>query len=191
MKIRGSALLHSRTFLTSRWGSEITATLIAKLPPGARDTFASQSLSAFSWYPVSIWNAVADEVARWPGKSGALTIRDMAAYVAAQDLTIAHKVLLKLGTPDLVMRQASIFWGTYFNGGSLLAFPAGERRFRLVLHVGVDLQLDPGRLTCREAVPAWQESAIRLAGGYGGRSQHVKCRFEGSASCEYDVRWIR
>jgi hypothetical protein len=61
----------------------------------------------------------------------------------------------------------------------------------MILHLGVDPQADPSRLTCREAVPAWQENALRLAGARGARSVHVKCRFEANTVCEYDVRWIR
>lgn len=191
MKIRGSALIHTRTFLHTRWGSETTSLLVAKLPALAQEVLTSPNLTAFGWYPVIVWNALVEEVARWPGKNGTSVIRDIAGYVAERDLTLAHKVLLKLGTPDLVLRQASVFWSTYFNGGTLIAMPEGERCFRLVLHLGVDAQTDPGRLTCREAVPAWQDNAIRLAGARGGRSHHVKCRFEGHTTCEYEVRWMR
>jgi hypothetical protein len=190
MKIRGSALIHTQTFLTTRWGSESTTMLTAKLPAAAQEVFRGD-LRPYGWYPVSAWNAVAEEVARWPGKNGPAAIRDIAAYAAEQDLTIAHKVLLALGTPDLVLRQAGVFWGMYFNGGNLAAFKVEERHFRMVLHLGVDPQLDPSRFTCREAVPAWQEHAIRLAGARAGRSTHVKCRFEGGVACEYEVRWMR
>ena len=191
MKIRGSALIHTRTFLHTRWGSETTSHLMAKLPDAVQEVFASPDLNAFGWYPVVVWNSLVEEVSRWPGKNGANAIRDIAGYVAERDLTLAHKVLLKLGTPELVLRQASVFWATYFNGGNLQAFPQGERFFKLVLHLGVDPQTDPGKLTCREAVTAWQENAIRLAGARGGRSHHVKCRFEGHPTCEFEVRWMR
>ncbi|EYF05543.1 hypothetical protein [Chondromyces apiculatus] len=191
MKIKGSALIHTRNYLNKSWGSELTTALMAKLPPSSREIFGSDRLTSFGWYPVSVWNAVVDEAARWPGKSGAGIVRDIAQYVSQQDLTLAHKVLLKLGTPALVMRQGSVFWSTYFNGGDLIAHQISDRRFRMVLHLGTDPANDPGRLTCREAVTGWQENAIRLSGGYGGQSIHVKCRFERHPVCEYDVSWSR
>jgi hypothetical protein len=140
---------------------------------------------------VAVWNAVITEAARWPGKAGPAIVRDIAQYVSQQDLTLAHKVLLKLGTPALVMRQASTFWSMYFSGGNLVAEQREDRYFHCILHLGTDPQSDPGRLTCREAVPGWQENAIRLAGGYAPRSLHVRCRFEGHPVCEYEVRWVR
>jgi hypothetical protein len=189
MKIRGSALIHTKNFLRTRWGNQSLTILQTKLSAQVSAALFSTELNAHSWYPVSVWNALVEEVVRWPNKHGA--IRDIAAYIAEQDLTLAHKVLLKLGTPELVMRQAGVFWNTYFSGGRLTPFSEGERYFRLVLYLGVDAQADPGRHTCRDAVPAWQENALRLAGARGGQSQHVKCRFDGHSTCEYEVRWIR
>jgi hypothetical protein len=189
MKIKGSTLVHTRTYLRKNWGSELASMLEAKLAPAIREVYCSGNLTNYGWYPVAVWNAVLDEVARWPGKGGTRTIRDMTAFIASQDLTLAHKVLLKLGSPALVMRQASTFWSTYFNGGDLIAHQRNERHFKIVLHLGTDPQTDPGRLTCREAIPAWQENAIRLAGGIAGQSLHMKCRFEGHTTCEFDVTW--
>lgn len=189
MKIRGSALIHTRNFLRTRWGNQAVSILEAKLPTSVRAVFVTSELVAHAWYPVTIWNSLVEEVVRWPNKHNA--VREIAAYVAEQDLTLAHKVLLKLGTPELVMRQAGVFWNTYFNGGRLTPFAEGDRFFRLVLYLGVDPQADPGRHTCREAVPAWQENALRLAGARGGQSQHVRCRFEGHPTCDYEVRWLR
>lgn len=191
MKIKGSALIHTRSFLNKTWGSELANALIAKLAPSSREIFTSDRLHTFGWYPVTVWNSVVDEAARWPGKGGPSIVREIAHYVSTQDLTLAHKVLLKLGTPALVMRQASTFWGTYFNGGDLIAHQIDEQHFKLILHLGTDPVNDPGRLTCREAIPGWHESAIRLAGGYGARSVHAKCRFEGHPVCEFHVSWFR
>ncbi len=189
MKVKGSTLVHTRSFLRKNWGSELASVLESKLPPAIREVYCSPSLHTFGWYPVPVWNTVLEEVSRWPGKGGPSVIRDMCAFIAQQDLSIAHKVLLKLGTPGLVMRQASTFWSTYFSGGDLIAHQVSDKRFKIVLHLGIDPQADPGRLTCREGVPGWQENAIRMSGGLAGRSLHVKCRFEGHPTCEYDVTW--
>ncbi|HSN98216.1 MAG TPA: hypothetical protein VLS89_07955 [Candidatus Nanopelagicales bacterium] len=164
--------------------------LAARLSPPIAQIFESPDLIPHGWYPVQVWNAVCDEVARWPNKPGPSVIRDIASFAAQQDLTLAHKVLLKLGTPDLVLRQAGVFWAMYFNGGQLIPVPQGERRFKMVLHLGTDKSVDPGRFTCREAVPGWQETALRLAGARGPRSVHVTCRFEGAPACEFDVTWF-
>src|SRR5262245_31219201 len=99
MKIRGTALIHARTYLRTRWGSQALAMLDAKLPAAARTVFSSPELTTHGWYPVTVWNSLVEEVVRWPNRHGAL--RDIAAYIAEQDLNMAHKVLLKLGTPEL------------------------------------------------------------------------------------------
>lgn len=191
MNIKGSALIHTRTYLQKNWGSELASALVAKLSPANREIFNAPNLSSYGWYPVAVWNSVTEEMVRWPGKGRASVVRDIATYVAQQDLTLAHKVLLKLGTPALMMRQASTLWRGYFSGGDLVAEQLGDRHFRLILHLGTDPVADPGRLTCREAVTGWHENALRLSGGYCGRSVHVKCRFEGHPVCEYDVTWAR
>ncbi|MCC6558066.1 MAG: hypothetical protein IT372_34395 [Polyangiaceae bacterium] len=183
--------MHTRTYLRTRWGWEQTALLTGKLPAEAREIFGSPELALHGWYPITVWNAVLDEIARANVRGGPSAVRDVASFIAQEDLTLTHKVLLKLGTPDLVLRQGSTFWRMYFTGGDLFTERLGEKHFKLVLHLGNDPKSDPGRLTCAEAVPGWQENSIRLAGGYGARSNHVKCRFSGHPSCEFDVRWVR
>lgn len=190
MNIKGSALIHARNFIQSRWGHESTGLsgVLERLEPASRQLFTSNLLS-HAWYPVAVWNEVVEQAARRT-ENPSRTVRELAAYVAQEDLTTAYKILLKIGTPEMVFRRAGVFWSKYFDGGKSEGFPTGPKHFMVTLEaLGRDAKNDPGMLTCREAVPSWQENAIRLTGTPGGKSVHVKCRFDGHDRCEYDVSW--
>ena len=74
-------------------------------------------------------------------------------------------------------------------GGAFGPSPGADNRFRHCLRAGVDPGRDPARLTCEVAIPAWQEGSLVLAGASGGRSRHLRCRFDGNPACEFLVTW--
>jgi hypothetical protein len=185
MRVKGSALIHSRTFLEGRLGTDELARVQVAMSPADRQILASQ-VRAHGWYPVSIWNAISEAVVR---EGGVGTLRQLAAYVADNDLTVAYRLLLSVGSPHILFRRAGLFWAKYFDGGRFESVRQGDKRFGNLLHAGTDPVLDPGVLTCREVVPAWQAHALRLTGVTGGKSIHRACRFDGLPACEYEVTW--
>ncbi len=185
MNVRGSALVHGRAWMGERFGAEALSEFEERLDPARREVLRS-ALKGHSWYPVSIWNAMSEEVARTGGVDA---LRDFAREVAKRDLSAPYRVLLSVGSPSILFRRAGLFWTKYFDGGTFESLPEGERRFRNHLRAGSDPKLDPGRLTCEVAIPAWQEQSLRLAGAVGGRSTHVRCRFDGHRACEFEVAW--
>jgi hypothetical protein len=185
MRVKGSALLHSRTFLEARLGREALGRIDGAMSAADRQLFTSP-VRIHGWYPVSIWNAVSEAVVR---EGGLATLQHLAAFVADSDLTVPYRLLLSVGSPHILFRRAGLFWAKYFDGGRFESVRKGEKRFVNLLHAGTDPVLDPGPLTCREVVPAWQEHALRLTGVTGGKSVHRACRYDGLPACEYEVTW--
>ncbi len=186
MKIKGSALLHGMTFLASRQGEAALEQFKLSLPPSL-GAVVRIGIHAHGWYPVPVWNALLAEVERTCG--GAASVREVAAFIAQKDLTAPYRVLLSIGSPTILFRRAGLFWSKYFDGGSFEGSPEGPNRFRTLLRAGVDPASDPSPLTCSIAVPAWQEHAMKLTGATGGRSRHVKCRYDQNLACEFEIRW--
>lgn len=185
MNVKGSALIHGRAWIEERFGRQALASFEEGLDPARREVIQS-TLRGHSWYPVSLWNAMAEAVSKAGGPDA---LREFAAEVAQRDLSVAYRVLLSVGSPTILFRRAGLFWNKYFDGGVFESIPEGERRFRNYLRAGTDAKADPARLTCQVAIPAWQEQSLALAGASGGKSRHVRCRFEGAPACEFEVTW--
>jgi hypothetical protein len=185
VNVKGSALIHGRAWIGERFGLEALGRFEEGLDPARREVLGS-TMRGHSWYPVSLWNAMAEAVSQAGGHDA---LRDFAREVAQRDLSIAYRVLLSVGSPTILFRRAGLFWTKYFDGGVFESVPEGERRFRNYLRAGVDAKADPTRLLCEVVIPAWQEQSLALAGAAGGKSRHVRCRFEGAPACEFEVTW--
>ncbi|EYF06272.1 Hypothetical protein CAP_2150 [Chondromyces apiculatus DSM 436] len=142
-----------------------------------------------SWYPVRLWNDLVDRYIAQFGGGDPQSFRQVAEQVAETDLNTFFKVLLKMGSPALVLRRASSLWERYFDVGVMEPVERGPRHFLLRLTAPRSVERGPGPVTCAVGVPAWQERALRSAGALGVRSTHVACRFKGATTCEFDVIW--
>lgn len=185
MNVKGSALIHGRAWIEERFGGEAFTSYVEGLDPEAQ-ALTRGTLHGHSWYPVRLWNHMAEKVI---AAGGVEALREFAKVVAQRDLSLPYRVLLSVGSPTTLFRRAGLLWTKYFDGGVFETVPEADNRFRHFLRAGTDPTSDPGRLTCEVAIPAWQEQSLVLAGATGGRSRHLDCRFAGKAACEFFVTW--
>ena len=185
MNVKGSALIHGLAWIEERYGQGAVARYLAGLDDPSREAMRPP-LHGHSWYPVHVWNAMAEAVA---AAGGTEALREFAREVAQRDLSLPYRVLLSVGSPTTLFKRAGLLWTKYFDGGAFETIPEADNRFRHFLRAGVDPVRDPARLTCEVAIPAWQEGSLVLAGASGGRSRHLRCRFDGQPACEFLVTW--
>ncbi|HZY02235.1 MAG TPA: hypothetical protein VFF02_01955 [Anaeromyxobacteraceae bacterium] len=185
MNVKGSALIHGLAWIEERYGHEAVTRYRSGLDEAARETMR-HPLHGHGWYPVHVWNAMAEAVA---AAGGLEALRDFAREVAQRDLSLPYRVLLSVGSPTTLFKRAGLLWTKYFDGGVFETIPEADNRFRHFLRAGVDPVRDPARLTCEVAIPAWQEGSLALAGARNGVSRHLKCRFDGQPACEFLVTW--
>lgn len=185
MNVKGSALIHGLAWIEERYGRTAVDAYLGRLDPPSREVMAPP-LHGHSWYPVHVWNAMAEAVAAAGGNEA---LREFAREVARRDLSLPYRVLLSVGSPTTLFKRAGLLWTKYFDGGAFETIPEAENRFRHFLRAGVDPVRDPSRRTCEVAIPAWQEGSLVLAGARGGLSRHLACRFDGRPACEFLVTW--
>lgn len=186
--VKGNALGKLKSCVANRHGDAGMERWTAELGPEDAAMLRGLILPN-SWYPVRLWNTLADRYVTLFGAGDMQSFRAVAEQIAEEDLHTFFKVLLKLGSPAMVIRRASSLWERYFDEGTMDATELGPSHFHVRLTAPRDAERGAGRVTCSVGVPAWQERALRTAGGKGVRAAHVSCRFKGALACEYDVTW--
>lgn len=186
--VKGSALGKLKNCVVQRHGDAGMQRWTAEL--GVEDAAVLRGLILpNAWYPVRLWNSLVDRYVTLFGAGDAQSFRLVAEQIAEDDLHSFFKVLLKLGSPAMVLRRASSLWERYFDEGTMDAAELGPTRFHIRLMAPRDAERGAGRVTCAVGVPAWQDRALRTAGARSVRTAHVSCRFKGALACEYDVTW--
>jgi hypothetical protein len=115
---------------------------------------------ATSWYPLDLyWTGGMAACQRFtPGRLGE-TMRKWGAHAANTQLTGIYRLLLKFGSPNLMLSAASRMWGTFNSEGSMSA-PINEKEHAVLKLENFPLR-DPlfGQL-----LAGWVEEAFRLSG---------------------------
>jgi hypothetical protein len=184
-QIKGTMFLHARAFTVEKAGEAAWTELVAALPAADRRVLDGLVL-ATGWYPIGIWNRM---LARYRTIHGAHFVDELARYVSDRDMNLLFTLLLRMGSPEFVLKRAGSLWSRYFSAGKLEATPVATQRWRITLRAPTGADDGPGELVCGHGVPMWTLQALRLTGAKKARVVEVECRFRSAERCEYDVTW--
>ncbi len=184
---KGSLLIHTRDYILREHGARRWEEILEASTAADRAVLTG-ILLAGGWYPIGVVNRV---VARYcsSAKSPDDEMRRLSAYIADTDLGSVYKMVLRLGSPDFLVRRTGSLWNRYFDVGDLVPSQVGKQEWQLRLVMPLDEDRAPNRFFCGPGCPAWIEMALRLTGAEDAKVAHVECRFENRQACVYKVTW--
>ncbi len=145
---------------------------------------------ASSWKPIAAWNTIVREFfARQytdPNEGMALFCADLGEH----ELTTLVRLVLKVGSPEFMLKRTGFLWKRYFDTGTFGAEQEAPGRWKLWLTDVADEASTAGALTCANGPGPWLQRGLELC-GTGGTVQHVRCRYDGHARCEFEARWSK
>ena len=112
---------------------------------------------------------------------------ELCRYIAQKDVLALYKMLLKVGSPALIMRQTGSIWSRYFDTGRFEAVETGPRQWRLQLDAPQSEDSAPSFYTC-EGVRAWLTAAVQLTRATLTITE-AHCRFQGAPVCVFQASW--
>lgn len=184
---KGSILIYTREYVQQHFGDEAWRGVLEQLEPSDREVFADMPLASV-WYPVAHWNRLMGVVLPMLGPDPESGMRKLASFIAESDLNSVYKLVLKLGSPEFMLKRTGLLWSRYFDAGQVVPEELGARHWKLVLTGPTSLEAAPDAYTCGPGVTAWVASGLALSGTHA-RVVETRCRFRGSARCEYDITW--
>ncbi len=185
-RCKGSILVHLREYANTSYGQGAWADMMGRATPEDRAILGGIVIAG-GWYPVGVWNRALGALLAQHTVAIDNEMRKVASYIADRDLNSVYKMILRLGSPEFLLRRTDSLWSRYFDSGRFTHQELGPKKFKLLLeapHTGDT----PDRLTCGPGVSAWIEMGMKNT-GVEGRVQHVSCRFENKERCEYIATW--
>ena len=186
---KGTLLKNLGDYVVERQGAAAWRVVVDALPADDR-AIINGLLLVGGWYPVGVWNrCIRSYISRY-AKDADAEMMAVARYIADRDLNTLFKVLLKMGSAELVLARTDSLWARYFDVGQFENAEVQKRRWALELTAPVGEEDGPGELTCGPGVCGWLMQALQLTGVKAPRVVQKRCRFRGGApSCEYEVSW--
>lgn len=145
---------------------------------------------ASSWQPVAAWNAIVrgffSQQYSDPNEGMSL----FCAHLGERELTTLVRLVLKIGSPEFMLKRTGFLWSRYFDSGLFGAEQEGPGHWCLWLTDDADESRTAGALTCTNGPGPWLQRGLELS-GTDGTVRHVRCRFDGHDRCEFEARWSR
>jgi hypothetical protein len=182
---KGSIFVHTKKFVATKRGPQAWPTLLGQLPAEDRQTLEGPMAGA-TWYPVGLWNRL---MRKFVAANGGEVAIELSRYIAAEDLNFIFRMLLKMGSPEFVLKRVSAIYLRYFEAGALTATENSPRDWTLKLDAPREENGGPGEVVCTYGVCGWITEALARTGAKKPQVVHTRCRFRNAPACEYHVTW--
>ena len=178
---KGLGFVNVRRFVVARTGdADGWARALERLAYADRDVAASALASG--WYSLDVYarliRAVADEIG-----GGLKVIHDLGRFEAEQDLTVVHRVFLRMLHPATMPEKTAEYWSRFHDTGTWVV-TRKESGYQASLS---DWGLVDDAL-CAE-LTSYLTRVVELGGAKDVRVRHVECRNRGARACTFDGTW--
>lgn len=181
VKVKGTAVLSTRRYLTERFGKAAWPAVLAGLAPDERARLGDQ-LRESERYPYSLFLKAlrrAQDIFRHQEPR----LHEVLGR-ASVDHAGAYKVFFRIGSPKFIIAHVSEIWDTHFNHGEMRTVLSEKRRAVVEL---ADFP-EPTPELC-ERISGWFVRALELAGAKEIRLVHTQCVNQGGKVCRYEGSW--
>lgn len=183
MLAKGSNMHHMRTWVLRMHGDDAWERVLAALSP--EDTATVLSVLPVAWYPLSTQHNLLRAIDGQLGVGDGALAAVVGRYEAEQDLTMVHRLFLRMANPAFVLEKAGDYWGRFYEKGEWVVTRGEDGRSARGELRGLE-PLD--ELFC-VYLDAYITRMFGLVGAKGVLGSHPRCRCRGAEACVYEGRW--
>lgn len=104
-----------RSYVQSTFGDASWLTVLESMR--SDDASTLRGLVPVGWYPLELQYRLVRAIdAALGGADGAL-VSDIGRYEAQQDLTVVHRLFLRMANPGFVLEQSGRYWSRFYKSG--------------------------------------------------------------------------
>ena len=188
-RAKGLLFNHLERWAVAEHGQEAWDSALAGSGAREREMF-DRIILASSWHPIEAWNTIVRDFfgQQYSDPNEGMSL--FCAHLGERELTTLVRLVLKIGSPEFMLKRTGFLWKRYFDSGLFGAEEEAPGRWRLWLTDDADESRTAGALTCTNGPGPWLQRGLELS-GTGGTVRHVRCRFDGHERCEFEARWSR
>ena len=179
---KGIALLDVRLFVERERGNGAWEALKSSLDPA--DHAQLDSLVAVGWYDVQLYLRMMHALPGVLGRPAGDVVRDLGRFAAEHDLSVIHRIFLRLANPAYVLEKAGDYWGRFYETGTWNVVRESPTKARGELS-GFDVA---DAVYC-EFLTSYITRLFELVGARSVRVAHTKCRASGAPACVFAGEW--
>lgn len=112
---KGSNMHHMRTWVTAR-GESAWAELLSTMSPSDHEELLG--LVPVGWYDLELQHRLLRAIDTRFGTGSGSLVRAIGRFEADQDLTIVHRMFLRLANPAYVLEKAGDYWSRFYDTGT-------------------------------------------------------------------------
>ncbi|MEM6296951.1 MAG: hypothetical protein AAGA54_37145 [Myxococcota bacterium] len=105
-----------RTFVQRSFGDAAWREVLSSMSP--EDASALGGLVPVGWYPLALQHRLLKAIDAALGEGDGNLVARIGCYEAQQDLTVVHRLFLKMANPGFVLQQAGRYWGRFYDSGT-------------------------------------------------------------------------
>lgn len=183
MLAKGSNMHHMRTFVLREHGADGWERVLGALAPD--EAAAVRAVLPVAWYPLATQHLLLRTIDRTLGAGDGELARVIGRYEADQDLTIVHRLFLRMANPAFVLEKAGDYWSRFYEAGTWTVTRGdGGTSARGELR-----EVEPtDELFCLY-LEAYVMRMFELVGAKEVRGSHSRCRCRGAEACVFEGRW--
>ncbi len=182
VRVKGETVAHRIRFVHEQYGQEALEDLIEAAPPRCKEMLIDPPL-AFEWLATRELVSLDYHMFRMAMRERYPEMERFGYEIASYDLPFRYRVLLRVGSPEFIVKHASRALRAYFRPAEfqVRALLPGSALIRLVGPMP--------RYVCANIIMGWAKRAIELSGGSEVEAVHARCQHTGAEHCEYQIRW--
>lgn len=182
-KSKGYTLRGALNFVQAKFGEEGMEKLKEKLSEDLKREIQKGIVSS-NWYPFKFQVEVYEKIDGVFGSGNFEFCREIGKYTAEYEISTIHKLFLKVGSPETILKFGGLLWGRYYNKGKL------EIKFSEKCHAeAYVLEWHPiSKAFCIDLF-GWMEKTLQLSGASSIFMKHTECFLDGFPHCKYEGVW--
>lgn len=112
---RGSNLHHMRSYVQSQYDGSAWRQVLQSMRTD--DASVLRGLLPVGWYPLELQYRLVQAIDDTLGRGDGAEVRKIGRYEAQQDLTVVHRLFLRMANPGFVLEQSGRYWNRFYKSG--------------------------------------------------------------------------
>ncbi len=182
MRTKGTPLKAVLAWVEHERGPDGVERLLEGIDPEHRRLMGKTVLPS-SWYPLTVLVDVLGTADRLFGRGTLSVCHDIGRWSSDYEVTLLHKVFLKLASLDYWLKGAASMWTFYYGAGKMKA----------------EVRKGGGTITLADFNPlskafclrfeGWVERTVELSKHERVRVRHTECVLDGKPACVFEGTW--
>jgi len=181
--VRGLSVSLAINYIKKNFGDEGLAKVLDALDQQEREMFKG-AMNPMVMYPAKAFIKLINTADKLYGGGDYDICRQIGRFEAENAFGGLYKVFLELGNPSFVIRRAPLAWRTLNDAGDLEIEQTGDKYVKGKISDYPDF--DKG--FCWNLL-GYFEKVLEMSGAKNVNIKEVRCRCQGDAFCEYEIRW--